>query len=127
MINLPSTSILSLMVALMGVASGLTPEIKELELKHRVSINSPEGKAYEKIVVSNFWGDAKFLKKCVPSDSPSPSPFRIYFEVFENGKMGKLIFLPETNVTKCIRKNVENRKFPKPPYFFVQIIQMNFK
>jgi len=60
--------------------------------------------------VQVFWGDARFLSACAPSDRPLPAPFTIYLEIRADGTLGTLLMDPETKVGNCIRNHVANRK-----------------
>ena len=100
---------------------------QELRARSRKDIATPQGRAYEAKAVQVFWGDARFLSACAPSDRPLPAPFTIYLEIRADGTLGTLLMDPETKVGNCIRNHVANRHFEKPPGEFVLKIDLSFK
>jgi hypothetical protein len=82
---------------------------------------------YEMVSVQEFWGDAAYMKECTSENNPVPKPFTIYFEVLPDGKLGEILFVPETDVTRCIKAHVIGRRFTKPPGTYVTKIEMSFK
>ena len=107
----------------LAVLAGSTPEQMAARAKNSLSRNS----AYEMVSVQEFWGDASYLASCTGKNKPLPKPFTIYFEVLPNGQLGELLFVPETDVTRCIRPNVAGRRFTKPPGTYVTKIEMSFQ
>ena len=71
--------------------------------------------AYEMTSTREFWGDASFMKDCVPPGSPVQAPFAIYFEVLPNGHLGSLLFAPATPLSACIKRHISGRRFSNPP------------
>ncbi len=102
--------------------------IAEFETRYQTSVATPEGKGYEAPATAAFWGDSAFMRTCAPAGGPVAQPFTLYFEVLQTGDLGELVFSPETEVAKCIRKEVAGRKFPPPPGgYFVGRIDMKFQ
>jgi hypothetical protein len=74
-----------------------------------------------------FWGDASFMRECVPASVKIAAPFTIYFEVRPDGALGDVLFVPETKTAECIRQHVMDRRFPTPPGgAYVTKIDMRF-
>ena len=99
---------------------------EDLEKEHKASITTTEGKAYEAIATQDFWGDAGFMRECVPPDSALPEPLVIYYEVLPNGSLGDLTIIPTTAVSQCISEAIASRKFPYPPHRWVGKIKLGF-
>jgi hypothetical protein len=101
--------------------------LKELEARNQKDTATSQGREYEMKASQAFWGDAGFMRECVPPSAPIAESLTIYFEVKGDGRMGQLEITPQTKVAKCIAKHVQNRAFPKPPSEFVVKIDLNFK
>jgi hypothetical protein len=82
---------------------------------------------YATVATKTFWGDVSFMPECVPNGNPLREAFTIYFEVLANGKLGEVVFEPDTKIAECIRRHVTNRTFPLPPGgSYVTKINMRF-
>ena len=97
-----------------------------LEEKNRNSVQSKSGQEYEMVVVQNFWGDAKFMRTCVPQDSPLLEPITIYLVIDESGSLNNMEIFPESELASCIKENSTKREFPKPPESFTAKIELSF-
>jgi len=102
--------------------------VNDLEERNKRSVATPKGQAYEMEAVKTFWGDVRFMQKCISlSDTSIAQPLTIYFEVKANGRMGKLVINPRNKVAMCIASNVAKRRFPEPPSEFVVRIDLIFR
>ena len=102
-------------------------EFDELDQRNKHDINLDGGSEFETSVVRHFWGDAKFMRVCVPPDTPIPESFTIYVEILSDGSVGEFVFTRNNVVTKCIREEVENRLFPSFGQPFMAKINLSFK
>jgi hypothetical protein len=110
-----------------GIVALSEANISQLEERNKSSVSTPQGQSYEQKAVAAFFGDAAFMRECVAPDGPIAQPLTIYFEVKPGGRMGKLVIYPQTDVAKCIAKNIGYRHFPEPPGEFVVKIDLKFK
>lgn len=119
-------------VILAGAALGLASAahagstIADLDARSRRDVASPEGQAYEMKAVGAFWGDAQFMRLCVPPSAPIAGPLTIYAEIKPDGAMGELVIVPKTAVARCIEENTRDRRFPNPPGLFMLKIDLSF-
>ncbi|RZV37300.1 MAG: hypothetical protein EX272_05760 [Chromatiales bacterium] len=97
-----------------------------LEEEHQQSIATADGKAFEMTAVQAFWGDAAFMRECVPADAELPEPLTIFFEVESNGALGELVIAPQNEVARCISEAVSQRRFPVPPHRWIGKIELSF-
>ena len=97
------------------------------QMAARVRESLARDSSYEMVSVQEFWGDAAYLKECTNENKPSPMTFTIYFEVLPDGKLGELLFVPETRVARCIKAHIVGRRFTRPPGTYVTKIEMSFK
>ena len=104
---------LFLLAALFPAVALAEPSAEEMAPRAKVSLASDS--AYEMESIKAFWGDASFLRQCLPPHQSTPEPFVIYFEVLPSGELGATVFEPLTNLAKCIQAHTVHRVFPKPP------------
>lgn len=103
-------------LALLGMASfSVSASPSAGEMAARAKDSAARDGAYETVSVQEFWSDALFMKECVPTGTAPPAAFVIYFEVLPDGRLGSLLFDPETKASACIRQHVADRVFSKPP------------
>jgi hypothetical protein len=117
-------------LALLGMASfSVSADASVGDMAARARDSAARGGAYETVSVQEFWADALFMKDCVPPGSPPQPAFVIYFEVLPSGRLGSMLFEPDTSVSACIRKHVAGRVFSKPPggVAYVTKIEMAFE
>lgn len=105
-----------------GIASSTQ---EQMAARARESLTRNSG--YEMVSIQEFWGDAAYLTECTDENKPLPTPVTIYFEVLPDGKLGELLFAPETDVGRCIKAHVTGRHFTRPPGTYVTKIEMSFK
>jgi hypothetical protein len=111
-----------------GVVSPNSTSVNDLEERNKKSVATPKGQAYEMKAVKTFWGDLRFIQKCISLSATSiAQPLTIYFEVKADGRMGKLVINPRNKVAMCIARNVTKRRFPEPPSEFVVKIDLVFR
>lgn len=111
------------------MASELTgaQTIAELEARAEKDAGSQAGSAYQMQATQAFWGNAAFMKECVPPGSQNVDSFSIFLEIKADGQMGQLDFKPTTAVAQCIASKVKGRQFPAPPYPYVLRIDLRFR
>jgi hypothetical protein len=102
-------------------------DLSELELRHRESISTTEGKSYESAALRAFWGDLSYMPQCAAEAGSQAQPIKIYYEIDLNGSMSDLVIAPETPLGQCIRLHVQDHTFPKPPYSWVGKIKFSIQ
>lgn len=119
-------ALLSISCALWTPLMAAQPDAGDMVRRARESLVMD--RKYEMVSVGEFWGnDTSYLTACTHGGKPLPEPFTIYFEVLPDGRLGQLLFVPETDVARCIGAHVTGRTFTKPPGDYVTRIDMSFK
>jgi hypothetical protein len=122
--NIRAALVSSLLFALLSPASA-APNVEEMATRAQQSL--ARDNKYSMISAKAFWGDASFMRECVPASVKIAAPFTIYFEVRPDGALGDVLFVPETKTAECIRQHVMDRRFPTPPGgAYVTKIDMRF-
>ena len=114
----------TILLAIPAAASGGL--IEELEARATESVATPAGKAYEPGAIHEFWGDAQFMRLCVPAEAPAEK-LTVFVEILENGAIGQLAVTPKTMAGVCIAEKVSGRRFSKPPGKFVLRVNINIR
>jgi|WetSurMetagenome_2_1015567.scaffolds.fasta_scaffold05984_1 hypothetical protein len=73
-----------------------------------------------------FWGDAAFMRKCVPSAAPLPKPFTMYVVISPSGKPTYQTAEPMTDVAQCVLTYTSSRTYPQPKQEYVFSIELRF-
>lgn len=91
------------------------PEIDVLNQQYEDLQKTPEGADYEELAVQEFFErNFSAVQLCAPPDAPLARPFSIFLSVGPEGQVASMTFEPETDVTRCLLKNVIPVKFTKP-------------
>ena len=117
-------------LALLGTASlSACADSSAGHMADRAKKSLARDSAYEMVSVKEFWGDASFMKDCVPPNSAPPASLTIYFEVLPSGQLGSVTSEPDTAVSTCIKQHIIGRVFSKPPGSvpYVTKIEMAFR
>ena len=79
--------------------------------------HTPLGKNYDSAVAVYFsQRHAKSLDACFGSvPNPNSSPFDLLVRVTSSGRVEKILSRPETNMSKCLVKTMNDDTFPIPP------------
>ena len=89
--------------------------IEDLEARHRASIGTPEGQAYESVAAAEFTRDLDFMPRCARRAGVHSGAVTIYYEITAAGKVGRLYLFPESVLSECIRARLSTREFTPPP------------
>lgn len=57
---------------------------------------------YEREAISAFWGNAAFMRECVPPGSPIAKALTIYLIITTDGEIKKALITPNNTVAQCI-------------------------
>jgi hypothetical protein len=102
----------------------LSAVASELEARSKASeLREPD---YESQALPIFWGDAAFMRTCVPVNAPLPKPFSMYVIISNSGATVDQAAEPLTPVAQCIFKNTKSRRYPAPKEEYVFKINMEF-
>ena len=115
----------AVLLGLPALAASATP-IEQLEARATASLATAAGRAYEPGAMHEFWGDAQFMRLCVPGNAPAEK-LTLYVEILEDGTIGQLAVTPKTMAGVCIAEKVGGRRFAKPPGKFVLRVNINIK
>jgi len=107
------------------VAGAAEPTIAEMDRLAKAS--HERDSAYEMQAVKSFFGNGSVLRKCVPSDGPTPEPFVIYQEILPDGRPGRSLYAPVTETAKCLQAATADLEYPKPDQAYVIEIKFSIK
>ena len=106
-------SLIALLGLVIGVASA--DSVETFEQRHRASIATDEGRAYESVASNRFRSDLGFLPKCIRRTGVGSGAMTIYYAIDEDGRITELFFTPDSALVECVRDEIETRRFPPAP------------
>jgi hypothetical protein len=92
------TLLLVVLLAPLEVGSQSSKKWTVGEAKRAADASQTAHRDYRGVALQTFWGDAAFMRACAPPGTPVAAPFDIYFEIQTNGRIGRILFAPETVV-----------------------------
>jgi hypothetical protein len=90
--------------------------IEQLKSRSEACADSSEAGGYGAEAIQEFWGDVGFMVDCAPPGKKSLERLTIYVKVNPDGSIGQLEIVPSTQVAECIRRHVQDRTLPEPPF-----------
>ena len=95
-------------------------EAKQIALKHE---SVPRNKQHKNEVILPYFGQkyTNVLKDCFDTiTNPDKSKFEFVVVISGNGQVNRIYTDRETNISKCMYRELEDEKFPEPliaPYY----------